>query len=409
MKSIINILLFLISSSLFTQNVWEPIILPDSLLARYVYAEKEGIIYVGATSTSDISGLYKSINEGLTWEHVIIDSLIPNNFVNSICHNQDNILFVSTAYGMYRAIGNGETFELVSSDNWRILELKVSPNNHIYALGWIGILRSIDDGITWDTLYDASYSQYFKDIDFGPNGNIYAVGGDFGVDRTGCIKSTDNGNNWEECGPENINAYGHLKSIEINNVGTIIVGGFSVYNVYHSYDNAETWIMGPEIRADAMESSGNILIAGRNVNNNNGCWSSEDWGHNWIDLVDDVLNPNVNHISISPSNTVYIQSYENSFYDYNLFRSINPIVDLNKNEKSFKFKIFPNPTTGKILIDINNDENIVDFNLYNLSGQKILTGDILNNEINITHLNSGIYILESQINNFITRKKIVKK
>ncbi|MCD4773838.1 MAG: T9SS type A sorting domain-containing protein [Bacteroidales bacterium] len=406
MKRLFQILLILISSSIFSQNIWEPIIIPDSLLAYNIYAEKEGILFIGATSNLGLTGLFKSTDNGKTWVFVQIDSLISSNYINAIRYNQDNMLFISATWGVYRSIDDGDTFEKVSPNTWEISKIIVSPNNEIYAVGWIGILRSIDNGITWDTLYDANNSQYFSDIDFGLNGEIYAVGGKYGQYGTGFFKSLDDGQTWEETGPE----YGHLRSVQVNSVGTIIVSGFSMDKVFHSYDNGLTWTIVSNICADVLESySENRLIAGRNINCYTGCWFSEDWGNTWINLVDDILNPDVMHISISPTNTVYIQSYYSSLYDHHLFRSINPIVSTNNNKYQSKIEIFPNPAIEKILITKNTGEKIDNFIICSLTGRKILTGKIYDNSIDISTLKTGIYIIELISNNGIIRKKIVKK
>ena len=404
MKRIFQILFVLITSSVVSQNIWEPIILSDSLLAYDINAEKDGVLLIGATSNNGLSGLFKSSDDGITWNLIEIDSLIPSNYVNAMCYNHTGILFINTSFGTYKSIDDGDTFEKVSSGIGSIQTMRISPNNSIYGVGWDGIIRSDDYGVTWDTLFDPPNNQYFSDIDFGFNGEIYAVGGKFGIYGTGFYISLDNGLTWSETGPQ----YGHLQSVRVNSNGTIIVSGFTADKVFHSYDNAATWSLVSNICADVLESySENRLIAGRNINGHTGCWFSEDWGLSWTEMIDTIINPNVRHISISPTNTVYLQSFYSSSYDFHLFKSINPIVGSNDKTFSSTIELFPNPAFEKISISNNTSNRIMSFTIFNLNGQKVKSGLNLNNEIEVSNLKPGFYIIELGLENDKVIKKIL--
>lgn len=404
MKRVLQILLLLITNSIVSQNIWEPIILPDSLLAYDIYAEKGGVLLIGATSNNGLSGLFKSIDDGNTWTFVNIDTLHNSNYINAMRYNHNDILFINTTWGIYKSVDDGDTFEKVSSGIGSINKMRISPDNSIYAVGWEGIIRSNDNAITWDILFDANNSQYFSDIDFGLNNEIYAVGGTFGIEDSGFFISLDNGQTWEENGPEQ----GHLQSVKVNSAGTVIVSGFSADKVYHSYDNGMTWTLVSNICADVLESYyENMLVAGRNINSHIGCWFSEDWGYTWTNLVDAIINPNVRHISISPTNTVYIQSYYSSFYDHHLFKSINPIVSSNDLFYTSTIELYPNPTKNKISISNNKYGKILRFDIYNQNGQILNSRNFLNNEIDVSNLNPGLYIIEFEFENKKVRKKII--
>jgi len=406
MKRLFQLLLILLSNPILSQNIWEPIILPDTLVAYNVYAEKEGIIFIGATANNGTSGLFKSIDNCNTWTFINIDTLYNVNYINVIGYDNDDDLFVNTNWGWYKSMDDGNTFEKVSENSGSVMNMVFSPNNSIYGLGWVGIIRSIDKGVTWDTLYYTGYTQYFHDIDFGMNEELYAVGGTTGVMCTGFYKSVDNGVTWEENGPET----GYLYTIMVNDDGTILISGYWSENTYHSYDGGSTWNLVSNICADEMEFySNDLLIAGRHVNSYSGCWVSQDWGVNWQSLVDSILNPNVKHISIAPSGTVFIQSENHPSYENHLFKSINPFVNTNETEDISEIALFPNPTNGIISIqNYNVTENDI-FRIYNTQGEKVLHEKIRQNHIDITMLNSGIYIIEIETERKYIRKKIIKK
>ena len=70
------------------------------------------------------------------------------------------------------------------------------------------------------------------------------------------------------------------------------------------------------------------------------------------------------------------------------------------------FKISPNPVIDKVTIS---NECIEEFNLYELSGKKILSIQNVCNEIDVSKLNAGLYIIKMNSNNEIFTHKIVKR
>jgi hypothetical protein len=71
-------------------------------------------------------------------------------------------------------------------------------------------------------------------------------------------------------------------------------------------------------------------------------------------------------------------------------------------------KVYPNPVDN--IININSSEEIIRVNLYNLSGQLLLTNGIgLETKIDISDLSSGMYILRIETEDNIYTERIVKK
>lgn len=403
MKNQIWLFVFLfISLGLFGQQIWEPINFPDTLYSSAINAEKEGVLFVGTGGNNKFGGLFKSYNEGETWELL---QLTPYPYITTlyIKYDANGVLFVSTAYGIYRSYDDGNTFEFVSKD-WAS-KIIISPSNEIYVVGKY-IVRSSDEGITWDTLYSYPYSQ-FVDIDFGQNGEIYATSKIYyGGDDKGFHRSFDNGETWEQVG---INDKG-LWSVCVNSINEIIVGGYFIDSVYISSDHGTSWIAKSQLSIDVMKLlEGDNLIAGRSINNSSGCWFSEDWGETWTSLVDTVLNPQVNQFSVSPLNTIYVQSIKDINHPQHLFKSINPILSTEDHLLSSEIKLFPNPANNKVTISNNTSGRILSYSIYNQNGQKVKIGISPKNEIEVSNLNSGLYIIELEFENKIIRKKIIKE
>jgi len=73
-----------------------------------------------------------------------------------------------------------------------------------------------------------------------------------------------------------------------------------------------------------------------------------------------------------------------------------------------EFVLSPNPTTGKVFIS-NLDATLIEVEIFNLLGEKVLTSITVQNEINISSLQPGIYILEIHVSGKLLRSKVVKQ
>ncbi len=72
-----------------------------------------------------------------------------------------------------------------------------------------------------------------------------------------------------------------------------------------------------------------------------------------------------------------------------------------------KIRVFPNPTTDKIIIE--SEENIESIHIYDING-KIITLDNQSNTINISHLSNGMYFIKIKFENgFQYFHKLIKQ
>lgn len=81
------------------------------------------------------------------------------------------------------------------------------------------------------------------------------------------------------------------------------------------------------------------------------------------------------------------------------------VRELNQNEIS----IFPNPTTDIINVKSGNLNGKVLYNIYNMSGQKLMQSELSNNKINVSILPAGVYVLTIINENKTQNFKFVKK
>ncbi len=404
MKNLFLLCPLLYSSVFFGQNIWEPINFPDTLYPQTINAESIDYIYVTAKVSGDVY-LLRSYDDGTSWETLSLKTDYVNRFF-TIHYNSNDVLFLGTRQNIFRSFDKGDHFDTVYGNydvQDVIIKIRSFDNNEIYALGRSKIIRSTDNGSSWDTIYFSNFqSQYFTDIEISQNGNIYAVCVDFDSVSTGFLRSLDHGETWEHIGITNT----HLETINLNSAGQIIVSGEDLDGIYSSSDYGETWTHISELKANSMESFNNMLVAGSDLTDSPGCWLSYDWGINWVDLIDSVVNPLVHQISISPSKHIYIQC---DFWTNKnqLFKSINPILFTSEKRLSSVVEIFPNPTRNKITISTKTDKNILNYDIYNINGQKVQSGKNTYNEIDVSKLNAGLYIIEFEFENKIVSKKII--
>jgi len=169
-----------------------------------------------------------------------------------------------------------------------ITEIVVHPdNNNIFvttaSYNWPngddgGIRRSINDGDTWENLFDAFTG---RTITFGADGNLYASVWPYPSDE-GLYRSTNNGDTWDLLitVPSGNNIFSITVNINIAD-NTILAG--TRQGVYRSLDNGVTWAYASNgippnswVRDIEVDSTGIIVAA-----TTNGLFSSEDNGGLW--------------------------------------------------------------------------------------------------------------------------------
>ncbi|CAM4435519.1 M4 family metallopeptidase [Flavobacterium terrigena] len=87
---------------------------------------------------------------------------------------------------------------------------------------------------------------------------------------------------------------------------------------------------------------------------------------------------------------------------------ISAITETNSNEVLTTLSLYPNPTRDVLNIETNSDSKL-NYSVTNYLGQVVKTGSIENNVLNVSSLNSGIYILEINDGQKSVTKKFIKE
>lgn len=108
------------------------------------------------------------------------------------------------------------------------------------------------------------------------------------------------------------------------------------------------------------------------------------------------------------------QANGNMYFKYKSLGSASTVDFENKSS----FTLYPNPTVDKqvtLIYDITENASNGEVAVYNISGQKVYTSQIANNSgfyqqnLNLSNLSSGVYIVKVQIGNYSANQKLIIK
>lgn len=333
------------------------------------------IIFAGTImySRSTVSGLYKSTDNGSTWEMDTVGLPSMGSYNNepwSLFYDGENI-FLSlgySSYGFYRKQLSDNSWTKISeignssSIVWGVTKL----GSNLYAIATDGCWESSNSGLTWNKKTSTNLPQIYAQWHITNAGNTVIAHNSalyFGSDN-GLFKSIDNGDSW-----------------------TRIDNGFQTF--YGSVGIA------------ALYSDGtNLFASTRNTNN---AYKSTDDGNTWTDLSYGLAGKISSFTVLNNKLYATIGTEKNVFF-YNLgssFTEQNDLININ---------IYPNPAENSLFIDgINHNDNL-NIEILSIDGKQILSQRLKENSINIEKLSSGIYFVKiTDKEGKIGLQKITKK
>ncbi len=399
MKKLLLLLqLFLVTTLLFSQGIWQDQINTNAYFTDIAFSNASNgwAIAPAPGSTSATSGLFYTTDGGNTWN-------TNNSFVHSLLttvhffSDSIGVLCGSNSAGftvIYRTTDKGVTWTTSSITNppFNSEAYGITPygNGSAVLFGHFGLFyHTTDQGATWapfynqgpptitaihavefdnDTIYIASEEGIYK----GRNSNFQRVSSKdvyglaiinndiYALNDSSLLISNDYGQSWNsQLSSPLYQSYGYWQSLEFSSSNELFVSG------------------------------SNRQIFRYNSNQNN--WISE--------------SP---RISTGPSSIRSIKSTPNGLWAVGqgllLKRgSTTEINELNKNLESFAF--YPNPAENKIYFDSNFDL----IEIYDLSGQLVNSYSNPRSTIDLSELQSGIYLLKAHDGNDVSFQKVVKE
>lgn len=392
----LTIIFFLFTCDIYSQYYWNKVLIPDSVETRSIFFKNEAV-YFGTNN-----GVYFSEDNFETFEFLGLE----NKTVLSIISTSNNELFVGGGLSLWKYNGSGNWEQLVSVGQ-SISCFHESNNGNLFFGSWGSIYRSQDNGITWDIVWDFANSHVLNDITENSLGHLFAGTTSFGSDIGGIYKSVDNGDTWSLISLED-----HMiSSIECNSTDILFAGSESYYysGVYKSLDTTGHYWSGVyqnNLVADLKITDDNTLIIGcAKEGFPGGVFVSYDDGENWEDISGDLPSRYIDFINLDQDNYLYC----NIFWDYALYKLINPITTTKENPEVESIKLYPNPTKSTISISNINGRKLDGLIIFNQLGQCVVKYDNVNDVIDTSELESGIYIIKIFIGNQTIQRKLIIK
>lgn len=231
-KIVLILTLTLFSHSCFSQDFWEPINNPGAHIYDMT-VDSLGRIYL-ATWDENLGGIYRSDDNGETWQHK--NNGIPYLYTRAIAFYRDSTLFTSLFSKLYRTSDLGENWQLVyehfpEATSFDVIRCGFDSIILVGGENSRGILRSVDNGETWENvlnLYNDDYQEHITDIAFGPNGIIYACSrftNSWSDEQPKVYSSIDYGKTWIPF--LNLTTPSAYYSLDFDNNGRLLVGSWN--------------------------------------------------------------------------------------------------------------------------------------------------------------------------------------
>lgn len=402
MKKIIFCLFFMIFQVSYSQ--WEAVNngFSKDTLAFESLAVKGNMIFAG----SAYNGVYLSTDNGDLW--VAKNSGLIGSRINDLEIQGDNIWALTS----YTDPESGAVWNLFMSsddgDNWilknsglpqmpfggaDIFEIS-SYGDSLFAFSSEGIYLTTNEGNNWLHVYAPLKA---NKLCFGDN-FIFLVKPD------GLLRSSDNGQIWEEKGNELPKGL-----ILIFNKGdTVFVGSWG-YGLYRSTDKGETWepknsgLTIPDPRCVVIKDD--IIFIGTSApyfNDLGGVYVSTDGGENWVQKISGLTDLWIFDLATIGD---YIFAATNS---EGVFRAkvSDLTTDVKESEPTSSNSIYPNPAH-----DFINTAAYLgwEYQMYDLLGNNVQMGLVNTENIKVSSLPAGFYTIRFFKEGKQEVKKLIKE
>jgi len=368
------------------------------------------------------SGLYRSTDAGINWNHLIVGS--GNSNVGTFAIDSTGAIIAWTVDSLIYRESDNENWINIGNTPCPIEQMEIDSEGRIFVQqsSTRFIHRSIDSGKTFTRVYEMG-DLYSKIVDWiiTPKGYLLIANTGRYSNYGYLTRSTDHGDSWTTLGlsvAPNI-----ILTLSASPMGDLFAGtsaeaGNGITGlVERSTNDGDIWFplnynwLNSSVYCIAVNSIGDIFVG-----TSNGLYLSTDSGTIWNEINSGLPSTRISTLSIDKNDYVYCTLEPSSV----LYRSSTPTTKVEDKLlwKSLKFELnqnYPNPFNPmtKIVFTIPHD-NHVKIIVYDVLGRELLT---LVNEFltagsyettfNASSLSSGIYFYQLTAGMFMDVKKMV--
>ena len=342
--------------------------------------DSKGNVYAGTYN----SHLYKSSNNGSSWDTLNIGELKKYTEIKDIAITLKDFLIVPVSYyhvnspmsnKLIISKDGGLTWDSIGFDNKYIYRITVDKNDNIFITVDSSIYKSTDEGNSWYEVFKYEKSLNASCFFVTKNNSIF-----LGTRNNRIFRSTDDGEFWVHL-TKDLDSNIRVSSLASPDMENRIICGTLYDGYYVSFDNGDNWT---NFKFRGMTGDIPLQIA----------------PHEFLDLAYD------------GNGTMYAATYR-GVYKWEDITSVP-----NANEEQKNVIILPNPVSSSTTFKFNiQDESNIRLSIFDIHGNIIntiaegmhhpgnysLDWNVCNEQGN--HLSSGMYFYQLDING---RKEVGK-
>lgn len=333
--------------------------------------------------------IYRSLNAGQNFTNIKPFGAAQGEWCTPYSmHPEDPNTLYAGYQEVYKTTNMGDTWEKLTTDltgpnPLECLEVAPSEDNYIYAATYFKIWRTQDGGLTWTDITDGLPLHDYPPVPLELL-TFYDI----------AISSTDPNTLWV--------TFSNFEEGE---------------KVYKSSNGGDSWI---NVSNNLPNFPVNCIV--HQFGTNDGVYVGTDAGvfytdndlNAWFDVSSGLPNVVVTELEIQYSaNKLVAGTYGRGLWESELF---DPITFIDELDNISSFKIFPNPTKGKVKIELETNQPIdISIKIINEGGQCVFS-KYLNQldrkyliDIDFREHAKGVYIIQLINNIYIISKKIIYK
>lgn len=447
---------FFLTSSSFSQGVWEQIDIPYSGNIKSLTASPDGTLFA-----SSQLNVFRSTDDGENWEPLIL----PGGHTE-LAVNQDGDVFVIDNDEIFRSLNNGDTWEIVNSGGPPGLTTIAISSDGTIAAGNINwefgplIYVSLDNGETWETKLTEGYTEqmnlYFNHQSqlFMANSNYLVRSDDLGTTwsepliwtgfyfnmamafdsndeiylandyETGIFHSTDNGETWERVfnagaraidvnsndqvfagdldlfmSPDHGDTWNSFYELKVASVSSICIDFENTIfvatsnGIFRSFDNGQSWDLSYKGLFEPIVTDIETYNQDVYLTRNGILFHSSDLGNTWEEVLLPLRNNYISSIEIRPNGEIYVYGYYTSFDTYGTI--------LKSSDNGQTWTVLVSRITSDIAFGMGDDIFILSDSLIHRSTDNGINWQILNQDLScmnpseIAITNTGVIFVNS--------------